>query len=366
MMNTIICTIVCLAMFAGAFDKLRGNKWGLGTKFDEGLAAFAPLIVLMGGVLALTPAIAKFFTAYLVHICTWLHLDPAVCTGMLIANDCGAYHIAHSISSNPAAADFWGMLVGGVIGVHFIFTIPVAVGMTQADDHKYIIKGLFCGLAGALPGLLIGGLAAGNSLQFVLIQLIPVLIFITISGVMFAFCSRLAVRLCVLLGQVIGVVALVAVCLVFAAAVIDLGPVGKALPLMPLAEVISIVGMVTLTLPGAYVAAELFSRWTRKPLNKAGKCLKLDHVSITAMVISLANTLPVFGMTRQMSPLGKTVAYAFMAGSSFALGDHLAFCTATKAELTVPMLIAKLATAFFGALLAWFIFRRSTENTQNT
>lgn len=362
----VITAIIAFGVIIGAVDKLRDNKWKLGEKFDEGLASFAALIVIMGGILAITPLLSKFFSAYLLNICRWIHLEPASLPGMFLANDCGAYHLAHSFGSNAAAADFGGMLVGGIIGVHFIFTIPVAVGMTSAEDYPCIIKGLFCGMTGAIPGLFIGGLLAGNSAGFVLMQLIPVLAFILIAGVFFLLCPARAVKSCIWLGKAIGVIALVAICLLFGVTVTGAKCVSDAIPMMPLAEIVNIVGMIALSLPGAYVAAELFARVMRKPLTLAGERCGVNHIAMSAMIVSLANTLPVFGMTGRMNPLGKCVAYAFMAGSSFAFGDHLAFCTVTDPALTMPMLTAKLTTAISGAILAWLVFRRDTRPAQES
>ena len=358
----IINGIICIAMIIGALDSVRGNKWKLGEKFDAGLAAFPQLIVIMGGMMALVPLLESFLAAHLIQFSSFLGIDPGILPGMILANDMGAFHLSHMLSNDPAAADFGGMLTGGIIGVNLIFTVPVAVSMVSKEDYPYVIRGIVCGFAGAVPGLIIGGVCAGNTIGFVLKQMTVIIIFTALMTLFFVFFTEKAVKIFIFLGKALGWAALAGICVLITLTLCgNTSQIGK-FKLLPLQEVLFTVGMVTIALPGAYVAAEVLARILKKPLEVLGRKSGLNTFSMLGMIISLANSLPVFGMTREMNPLGKCVTFAFLTGGAFALGDHLAFCTIAKAELAIPLLATKLSSAVIGAVLAWWIFYKKFHN----
>ena len=178
----------------------------------------------------------------------------------------------------------------------------------------------------------------------------------------FLFFTEKTVKVFIFIGKALGWAALAGMCISVTLALCgNTSQIGK-FKLHPLQDVIFTVGMVTVALPGAYVAAELLARILKKPLDFLGRKSGLNTFSMLGMIISLANSLPVFGMTKDMNPLGKSVTYAFLTGGAFALGDHLAFCTVAKADLAIPLLVAKLSSALFGALLAWILFYKKFRN----
>ena len=56
--NEIIIFIMVVFAVLGAIDKMIGNRFGLGEKFEEGLMAIAPLTISMVGMIVAAPVLA--------------------------------------------------------------------------------------------------------------------------------------------------------------------------------------------------------------------------------------------------------------------------------------------------------------------
>ena len=57
--NSVIMMIMMIFMLVGAVDKILGNKYGYGEKFEEGFNAIGPLALSMAGVVAAAPVLSK-------------------------------------------------------------------------------------------------------------------------------------------------------------------------------------------------------------------------------------------------------------------------------------------------------------------
>ena len=66
--NEIILYIMMFFMVLGALDKIFGNKYGLGEKFDEGFMAMGSLSIAMLGVVSIAPVLAKVLGVVVVPV----------------------------------------------------------------------------------------------------------------------------------------------------------------------------------------------------------------------------------------------------------------------------------------------------------
>ena len=57
--NEIIIYIMVFFAALGALDRIIGNRFGLGEKFEEGIMAIGALAVSMVGIIALAPVIDR-------------------------------------------------------------------------------------------------------------------------------------------------------------------------------------------------------------------------------------------------------------------------------------------------------------------
>ena len=123
--------IAVMAGFAvlGALDRICGNRFGLGEKFEEGILAMGSLALAMVGVVSLAPVLARLLRPVVVPVFSFLGADPAMFAGTILACDMGGGALAAAMAEDPRAALLGGVLNGSMLGATLVFTIPVAMGI---------------------------------------------------------------------------------------------------------------------------------------------------------------------------------------------------------------------------------------------
>ncbi|MEG3041503.1 MAG: ethanolamine utilization protein EutH, partial [Clostridium sp.] len=166
--NEIIVYIMVLFMALGAIDKCLGNKFGLGEKFEEGFMAMGSLALAMVGVICLAPVLANILEPIVVPVFNFLGADPGMFGGTLLANDMGGASLSQALAVDPQAGMFGGLIVGSMMGVTIVFTIPVALGIIRKEDQRFLAMGVLAGIITIPLGAFVGGLVAGFPVMMVL------------------------------------------------------------------------------------------------------------------------------------------------------------------------------------------------------
>ncbi len=336
--NDIILYIMVVFMALGALDKIIGNKFGMGEKFEEGIMAMGALAVAMVGVISLAPVLADLLAPVIVPVYEALGADPSMFATTLLANDMGGYPLAMELAKTPEAGLFAGLILGAMMGPTIVFTIPVALGIIDKNDHKALAQGILAGLITIPLGCFAGGLAAGFDLSMILANLVPIIIVSLILAVGLAVIPEKMINGFVWFGK--GVVAVITFAL--AAIIIETLTGLVIIPGMaPISEGIEIVGAIAIVLAGAFPMVHFITKVFSKPLMKLGKLLGMNDVSAAGMVATLANNIPMFGLMKDMDERGKVINVAFAVSASFILGDHLGFTAGVAKEMIFPMIVGK-------------------------
>ncbi|MGX8794518.1 ethanolamine utilization protein EutH [Fusibacter sp. JL298sf-3] len=336
--NDIILYIMVVFMALGALDKIIGNKFGMGEKFEEGIMAMGALAVAMVGVISLAPVLADLLAPVVVPVYEALGADPSMFATTLLANDMGGYPLAMELAKTPEAGLFAGLILGAMMGPTIVFTIPVALGIIDKNDHKALAQGILAGLITIPLGCFAGGLAAGFDLSMILANLVPIIIVSLILAVGLAVIPEKMINGFVWFGK--GVVAVITFAL--AAIIIETLTGLVIIPGMaPISEGIEIVGSIAIVLAGAFPMVHFITKVFSKPLMKLGKLLGMNDVSAAGMVATLANNIPMFGLMKDMDERGKVINVAFAVSASFILGDHLGFTAGVAKEMIFPMIVGK-------------------------
>ena len=114
-----------------------------------------------------------------------------------------------------------------------------------------------------------------------------------------------------------------------------------------------IVGDIALVLAGAFPLVWAITKVFRKPLMKLGGLLGMNDTAAAGLIASLANSIAMFGMVKDMDQRGKVINVAFAVSAAFVFGDHLGFTAGFDPEMLVPVILGKLAggvTAIFVAM----------------
>lgn len=349
--NEIIIYIMVIFAALGAVDRIIGNRFGLGEKFEEGIMAIGALAVSMVGIIALSPVIANLLKPVVVPLFGLLGADPAMFAGSILANDMGGAPLAQALALTPDAGNFGGLIVGAMLGPTIVFTIPVALGIIEEADRKYLATGVLAGVITIPVGSFAGGLAAGYPLSMILRNLIPIFVFAVVIALGLWKFESAMVKGFTYFGKFVVAV----ITLGLGAGIVEALTGIVLIPGMnPISEGFEVVADISIVLAGAFPLVYVITKIFKKPLMGLGKLLGMNEVAAAGMVASLANSIPMFGMMKDMDKRGKIINVAFAVSAAFVFGDHLGFTAGFNQDMIFPMIVGKLAggiTAVFAALL---------------
>ena len=319
--NEIIVYLMVVFMALGAIDRIIGNRFGLGEKFEEGILAMGSLALSMVGIICLAPVLARLLSPVVVPFYQFLGADPAMFAGTILANDMGGAPLAQELALTKQAGQFGGLIVGSMLGPTIVFTIPVGLGIIRAEDRRYLATGVLAGVVAVPVGSFVGGLVAGFPVGMVLRNLIPIVLFAALIALALWLIPNGMVK-----GfQVFGKIIVIIITIGLAAAIIQkLTPLTIIPGMNPIEEGVAIVGDIAVVLAGAFPLVFVITKVFQKPLLKLGRLLGMNDVAAAGMVATLANNIPMFGMMADMDKRGKVINVAFAVSAAFVFGDHAA------------------------------------------
>ena len=251
---------------------------------------------------------------------------------------------------------FGGLIVGSMMGVTIVFTIPVALGIISPSDRKYLATGVLAGVITIPIGSFVAGLVAGFPFMMVVKNLIPIVIIAILIALGLWKFEGVMVKGFTLFGKFI--VAVITVGLISGIVETLTGIV--IIPGMnPISEGFEIVADIAIVLAGAFPLVLVITKIFKKPLMKLGKLVGMNDVAAAGIVASLANSIPMFQMVKDMDPKGKIVNFAFAVSAAFVFGDHLGFTAGFDSTMIVPMIIGKLVSGISAVVLAVFIANKT-------
>ena len=330
-----------MAVFAllGGLDRILGGRFGLGSRFEEGILSMGSLALAMVGIVSLAPVLAGILKPIVVPVYRLLGADPAMFAGTVLACDMGGGPLARQLTADPQAADLGGVITGSMLGATVVFTIPVAMGILEEEDRPAMAKGILCGMVAIPFGILAGGLTAGYAFSMVLRNLVPIVLMALLIALGLWRAEKAMVAAFTVFGKIL--VAVVTVGL--SGAIIQALTGFAVIPgLAPISEGFETVGTIAIVLAGAFPLVYVLTRVLNKPLMALGKLLGINEPASAGLIASLANSIATFGMVKDMDDRGKVVNIAFAVPAAFVFGDHLGFTAGFAPELLPAMIVGKL------------------------
>lgn len=356
--NDIIIYIMVIFAVLGALDRMLGNRFGLGEKFEEGIKAIGVLAISMVGMISLAPVLAKLLQPVVTPVFQVLGADPAMFVGAILANDMGGAPLAKELALDPDAGDFSGLILGAMLGVTIVFTIPAALGILEKKDHKFMATGVLAGVITVPLGALTGGLAAGYSMGMIFRNLVPIILFALLIAIGLWKFEWVMIKGFTYFGKlIVGVITLGLI-----AGIVEALTGVVVIPGMtPVKEGFAVVADIAIVLAGALPLMHVLTKILKKPLMKIGKLLGINETAAAGMVASLANSVPMFGMIKDMDDRGKVINMAFATSAAFVFGDHLGFTAGFNQDMIVPMIVGKLVGGVSAVAVALFLLKKTEK-----
>ena len=254
------------ARFLGKFGK---SIEGSGGQFEEGFMAMGALGLAMVGMTALAPVLAHVLGPVIIPVYEMLGANPSMFAGTLLACDMGGFFLAKELAGGDVAAWLYsGLILGSMMGPTIVFSIPVALGIIEPSDRRYLAL-----------GVLAGAVLVALGLKFIPEKMI--------NG--FQIFAKFLVALITL-----GLAAAVVKFLLGWELIPGLDPIFMAPGDKPgeVMRAIEVIGSISCVLLGAYPMVLLLTRWFEKPLMSVGKVLNMNNIAAAGMVATLANNIP--------------------------------------------------------------------------
>ena len=348
--DTIVMWIMASGALLGAVDKVLGNRFGLGDEFKKGYETMGPLTMGMVGIVCLTPLIQKGINSTIAPLFTAIGVDSAF-LGAILANDMGGYQLSMELAADPRAGEIAGLLVASTLGATLVFNIPVGLGIIKKEQQPDFVRGLLVGVIAIPFGSFFGGLSAGFPLALVAANIAPVAVISILLAVGLKFIPRQMTRGCLIFGY-----------LVSAAGCVGLACAGfESITGVVLIQGMATVAEIAIVLSGTFPVLAILMKFLKKPLSALGQKLGLDFVSTSAMIFSLANSVSLFVMMKDMKRRGIIIATAWMVTASAVLGDHLGFTASVAQEMILPLVVTKVTGGIVAVALGLYLTRKLPE-----
>lgn len=336
--DQILIYVMAIGILVGGVDRIIGNKYGLGEKLEEGFNAMGPLALGMVGIITLAPVISNLLGPVIIPVYNLIGADPAM-FAIILANDMGGYPLAMNLAQNEQAGLLAGLIVASMLGCTIVFSIPVGLGLIDYKDRPFFAKGLLIGIITIPIGGVAGGIIAKFDLGMILINNIPVIFLSLVFILGLIFIPRKMINGLLHFGKFIIIVITLGLA---ASAFQHLTGIVIIPGMAPIMDAMVIIAQIGIVLLGTFPILALIVKKLDKPLTAFGQKLGLDATSAAGLVITLANSIPVYKMMKDMNPRGKVINTAWLVPATAALGDHLGFTAGVRPDMITAVVLGKL------------------------
>ncbi len=354
--SEILMWVMSIGVLIGGIDRILGNKYGLGEQFEEGFNAMGPLALGMVGIMTLAPVIARVLGPVIIPVFQSVGADPSM-FAMILANDMGGYPLAKELAINPDAGLLSGLIVSSMMGCTLVFSIPVGLGLIEDKDRPFFAKGLLIGFITIPIGGIVGGLIAGFNPSMVIINNIPVIVLALLLAIGLIYVPNKMIKGALIFGRFIIIVITIGLT---AAAFQELTGVVLIKGMAPIMDQLEIIAVIALVLLGTFPIVTLITKLLNKPLSALGRKLGMDATSAAGIVITLANSIPVYKMMKDMDERGKIINTAWLVPATAAFGDHLGFTAAVRPDMVSAVVAGKLIAGVF-AIIFGLLFTKNLK-----
>ncbi|SFC34011.1 ethanolamine utilization protein EutH [Clostridium uliginosum] len=353
-MKNIVLYIVSFFFLLGAIDYIEGNKFKLGKVFEDGIKTMGSLALSMIGILSITPFFSNVLTEILVPIVQKLSLDPSIFPASLIAIDMGGFNLSKDLALSSEMANFTGVLMSSIFGCTISFTLPLAIGLVKKEEMEIVFKGILCGIITMPIGLFIGGILLKVPIKILLYNLLPVIFIAVILTLAILFMTKRLITIFQYIGKGIMFISIIGLIVQGLNSIAGITLLDN---IMPIDEVLTVVGRIAIFLGGAYVMLEVIKIFLKKPLNKISELFNTNVNSIAALIGSLASAIVIFSNYDDLDDRGKVICTAFSVGGAYVFGGQMGYVASVAPEVLSIYILIKLTCGVLSIFFAIIYLR---------
>lgn len=346
--NQIIMYVMAFGALLGGTDRILGNRFGFGEKFENGFRMLGPVGLSMAGIICLAPILSSCLGIIVQPVCQFLNLDPGI-FGSILAIDMGGYTLSLELAADPLIGKFSGIIVSSIFGCTIVFSIPVGLGFISEEDRPYFTKGILLGLTAMPFALLSGGLMMGLGIGRILWNSLPVLL---VSLLLAIGVIKKPDSMMKGFQAFAGFIKAVSTLGLTLAAIAHLSGINFFKSMPPLQSAMSTVSSICIVMLGSMPLAELIQRLLKEPFRRIGEKTGLNGASTTGLLLGLVSATPALAMIPAMNKRGKVVISACLVSCVCTFGAHFAFTNNAEPDLVSAMLVAKLTGGLIAGCLA--------------
>ena len=351
--NQIIMYIMAGGVILGGVDRMLGNRFGYGEKFENGFRMLGPVGLSMAGIICLAPLLSTGLGGIIRPVCNAVNIDPSI-LGSILAIDMGGYTMAMELCRDPMLGRFFGLIAAATFGCTIVFTIPVGLGFISNEDRPLFTRGILLGLAAMPLSLIIGGLMLDLGIGTILWNCLPILLISLLLAFGVIKKPDAMMKGFQTFARVIQIIATFGL---MVAAVTHLTGIQILKNMPPLLDAMKTVSSICIVMLGSMPLAELIQRVMKVPFAKIQVRTGLNGASTTGLLLGLFSATPALAMIPDMDKRGKVVCSAALLSCVCVLGAHFAFAMSTEPNLVPALLTAKFAGGILGGAVAMVVTR---------
>lgn len=332
-----IFTAIMLVFAAvGLFDKLIGNRMGLGKSLDNGLNIMGSMAIPIIGMCCVGTALIQNHVNVILYIMEPLPFDPSMLAGALLAPDMGGWFIAEQLSSDYNLTIFNGIILGVLLGQMLTFQLPIFLSMLDKKYHSQVLRGFMVGTIIIPTGLIVAAFFLKIGFKTFIAELIPIL----------TTCILLAIGLWKKPLQVVKgfsifaniVQGIILLCFFFSV-------LGLFVPSLAYAsedsvyEATMILFRSAIVICGALVLSEVVLKYFRRYLQKIANKLGVNEVSVVGMLLNCATSLAMIPLIPDMDEKGRSLNCAFSVSGAFVIGGQMGFVSSVSGGSSVTIMV---------------------------
>ena len=351
--NQVVMYVLAFGALVGGIDRLIGNRFGFGDKFESGFRMLGPVALSIAGIICFVPVLSNVLGVVMTPVCNLVNIDPAL-FGTILATDLGGYQLSMDLANNPEFGKFCGIIITAIFGCTIVYILPVGLGFLKEDDAPHFVKGILIGLVTMPAPFIIACLMLKMNLLNVLWNCLPIFILSILLGIGVAKKPAAMIRGFLVFAKIIRGFAILGLLL----ATLTYMTGFEIIPgLAPIQESMKSVNAICIVMLGSMPLAEIIQRIMKVPFRKINDKIAINGASTTGLVLSIFSATPALALVPQMNRRGQVVMSACYVSCINLFGAHFAAANSASPDMVPYMIAAKVSGCIISGAVAMLATR---------